>query len=718
MDVCPDNSTACLLGQILQQLNDSNNQYNWDPITFGFTAPIIVAAFLIAWVALFDQLLGVGRAKSGPAALGPWSSLRKLRFSGEEKRFRTIAYAPPIDIRHLEREMAHLGNPDPAHKTSQGQRRKDAVGVLAAFGATLLTLIGLKDPQRKQDAGGIFTASWATLLTRIGLADPKLWRNPALKHDPNFRPGLACKTDQLPSDILAVPTKGSMKLLAFLAALVNDSACSITRDDKSRLILVRAHTSDLSARYHDMLGPVAIFEHFGEPESAFPALRREKNPHIKVIYPTIRDVLDAWKMADGLVPCGDYLIEMAKKKGKTILNEIRSTLESSDKFKTFVWPEKTWPLFLALTVGRTIFRPRLFPKKGKHLIHAVRQLSRGSIWHVENPIEWVDRFERFATMIPHDSGSEARRPSAEWIFPAHKKRSPFLKLYKADHSKSDHDDTSRIDLNKKQRRLGGWRGSTWIHDRQPNNERSDEDKLPRDKFHWNPRVNIASTVYALTRTINCTEEDDLPKHSVLESERKNPRQTFSMRLLGQHEIFCIDDWLRSKFEKDRRDVLCALLALIKAGEMQHGDPTNDRPMKRTNSDSTVTTDPEQVREQIAPSEQNSDLFNEFPLPEEAYEEAYIRLRDLNRRKAIQAAGGDRSTETVVTSLDYVPTFRRSGEQLLYYSKRDTESDRREIWLLVEVLRYRALLYAAVLDMCADSTCLLDGNFQDFVARII
>jgi hypothetical protein len=53
MTTCPDNSTECLLRAILE----ANSGYNWNPITFAFTAAIGALALIIAILTIFQGAL-------------------------------------------------------------------------------------------------------------------------------------------------------------------------------------------------------------------------------------------------------------------------------------------------------------------------------------------------------------------------------------------------------------------------------------------------------------------------------------------------------------------------------------------------------------------------------------------------------------------------------------------------------------------------------------
>ncbi|KAH9221572.1 hypothetical protein DL95DRAFT_381879 [Leptodontidium sp. 2 PMI_412] len=53
---CPENSTECLLRALIT----AQDQYNWDPLTFGFTVAIGILAFIVATLMVFQDILAAG----------------------------------------------------------------------------------------------------------------------------------------------------------------------------------------------------------------------------------------------------------------------------------------------------------------------------------------------------------------------------------------------------------------------------------------------------------------------------------------------------------------------------------------------------------------------------------------------------------------------------------------------------------------------------------
>ena len=81
----------------------SGSEYNWDPLTFRFTATIGIIAAILAILAVWQGLLnaGVGRIKANRRAIGDFSKHTTHEFSWREFRFRTMARTPYISIPSL-----------------------------------------------------------------------------------------------------------------------------------------------------------------------------------------------------------------------------------------------------------------------------------------------------------------------------------------------------------------------------------------------------------------------------------------------------------------------------------------------------------------------------------------------------------------------------------------------------------------------------------------
>ncbi|KAJ9639189.1 hypothetical protein H2204_003800 [Knufia peltigerae] len=237
MSICTDNSTECLLRALVSEVNatrallqdvlDSTSDFNWDPLNFAFTAAIGALALIIACITVFQSLLaaGPGRIKASKLAIGPYAKSSKSRFDYTELSLRTVVYVPSIN--HFNK-IYHVDKDFPDH------------ACCSKF-----------DPSAGKSES---SASWLRLLVELGLSDPRLWTV------------VARQTDILPADISAAPAAGSVRFLAHLAAIADDS-CTIEQHPKGRFVTVIGQASQLTFRDHPVLGSVAMYETYRESPS-------------------------------------------------------------------------------------------------------------------------------------------------------------------------------------------------------------------------------------------------------------------------------------------------------------------------------------------------------------------------------------------------------------------------------------------------------------------
>lgn len=142
---CLLNTTECMLqtvASILNEIQEQNSEYNWDPLTFIFTAIIGVIAIAFAALTAFQAFLtaGPGRTKSGAYAIGPWSRHNYRKFDWSEMRFRTVSSTPILTVESLSNRSSESSIS--SHKESGGLRK------------------------RRED---YFPATWLALLTQLSL---------------------------------------------------------------------------------------------------------------------------------------------------------------------------------------------------------------------------------------------------------------------------------------------------------------------------------------------------------------------------------------------------------------------------------------------------------------------------------------------------------------------------------------------------------------------
>lgn len=241
---CLLNTTECVLEtitSILSEIQEQNNEYNWDPLTFGFTAIIGVIAIVFAALTAFQAFLaaGPGRTKSGAYAIGPWSRRNYRKFDWTEMRFRTTSSTP--------------------------------IPTAESLSFTLLEDFGRGSIGSHEDPGGLrkgqedyFPATWLALLTHLSLDYTNLWEEVKLTG-----------ADFIPSEFSAVPAYGSIRSVATLAMILSRGLGRLTIDRESGLPRVRDTRFNLIFRQHPLLGAIGFFEIYGKMTSQRPGWHSE-----------------------------------------------------------------------------------------------------------------------------------------------------------------------------------------------------------------------------------------------------------------------------------------------------------------------------------------------------------------------------------------------------------------------------------------------------------
>lgn len=105
--VCGDNSTECLLERMLALMEESNNQYNWNPATFYTTLAIgLIALFWSAFpVMQYIVTLAADSILSprgyNERAIGRWAKKTTRVFSVSEMRLLAVVRTPLLDIKTM-----------------------------------------------------------------------------------------------------------------------------------------------------------------------------------------------------------------------------------------------------------------------------------------------------------------------------------------------------------------------------------------------------------------------------------------------------------------------------------------------------------------------------------------------------------------------------------------------------------------------------------------
>jgi hypothetical protein len=174
---------------------------------------------------------GPGRLKASRSAIGTWSALSKSRFDWVELGLRTTAQVSVIDFNYRD-----LG-PDQWRFLGQSST-SDKLNALAK--------------QESSSTGAAdATASWLALLRNAGFAYAQCWKLRLVA------------TDYLPADVQAAPASASVMCLVVLM-LVSDSNLTIDHQPGKRFVRVQGSVSQLTMREHPILGPVSVYETYGE----------------------------------------------------------------------------------------------------------------------------------------------------------------------------------------------------------------------------------------------------------------------------------------------------------------------------------------------------------------------------------------------------------------------------------------------------------------------
>ncbi|CVL04887.1 uncharacterized protein FMAN_12924 [Fusarium mangiferae] len=237
---CLLNTTECMLqtvASILTEIQEQNSEYNWDPLTFIFTAIIGVIAIAFAALTAFQAFLtaGPGRTKSGAYAIGLWSRHNYRRFDRSEMRFRTVSSTPVLTV-----ESLLEGSSESSIRSHGGS------GVLR---------------KHQED---YFPATWLALLTHLSLDYPESWKQVKLTG-----------ADFIPSEFSAVPAYGSIRFVATLALILSRGFGRLTLDRESGLPRVRHAWFHLIFRQHPLMGTIGFFEIYGKVRSEQLISRRE-----------------------------------------------------------------------------------------------------------------------------------------------------------------------------------------------------------------------------------------------------------------------------------------------------------------------------------------------------------------------------------------------------------------------------------------------------------
>ena len=228
---CPEdeNSTDCLLRELLKTIKDKDEEFNWDPLTFAFLVPIGLVAALFAALTIFQAILsaGSGRRRCSKIAIGRWSELTTRRWSWHDLIFLSTAKTPLLRSDSILKILNDNENVQPRPGSPE-------------YVST------------DQSPNGTSAATWLNFLKEINLEDLV----PSGK-DENVANTAA---DYIPSDLLAVPAYGEVGLTVAMAAAAGAYSWKFNSQSPYPVIIGEGFQFDF--RQHPSLGTVGAFSRY------------------------------------------------------------------------------------------------------------------------------------------------------------------------------------------------------------------------------------------------------------------------------------------------------------------------------------------------------------------------------------------------------------------------------------------------------------------------
>lgn len=247
---CPEdsNSTDCLLRTLIQLVSDQpkadDAEYNWDPVTFVFTAIIGIIAIVFAAFALIpivQTFLTAGRAnrRTSERAIGKWSQNRERRWNRSEW---TIDFITKVPIFRADNLLPNMEKVEENYREATGAFRVNAGSEQATDTKTQSW------SQAHQHA-----ATWVNLFERLGLDQVGMIDDLLRPVDISF----------LPDDLVAAPAYAEIRLIISAAAIMPD-AHTLLLEEKSGVPVMIGHGFQFEFRQHPLLGLVGAFLSFDD----------------------------------------------------------------------------------------------------------------------------------------------------------------------------------------------------------------------------------------------------------------------------------------------------------------------------------------------------------------------------------------------------------------------------------------------------------------------
>ncbi|KAL6401138.1 hypothetical protein AUP68_16863 [Ilyonectria robusta] len=240
------NSTDCLPRTLLDFLEDArrkdDGKYEWDPITFGFTVSIALAAAGFALITIIQAVLAAGpaRRKSNREAIGKWAKKTKWQWQWWDFGYLYVAQTPILSVENI---TASLEKREATTPPQTAVTREPQTPL-----ATENETENEKD-QRIQHQKGT-GASWLNFLEMTGLADLELGDEAII----------TTVADYLPSDLVAVPAPIEVRLVFLLIALSQKPLWLL--EPESRCPSLTSPGFQFELRQHANMGLIGAFSSY------------------------------------------------------------------------------------------------------------------------------------------------------------------------------------------------------------------------------------------------------------------------------------------------------------------------------------------------------------------------------------------------------------------------------------------------------------------------
>ncbi|KAH7174428.1 uncharacterized protein B0J16DRAFT_417936, partial [Fusarium flagelliforme] len=231
------NSTDCLLRAIINFLQDAQKkneaEFEWDPITFGFTVSIALIAAGFALITIVQAVLaaGPGRRKSNSEAIGKWAKYTKRKWQFWDVGYLHISKTPILTIENV---LAYLES-----KNDNADNTEKALIPLPEVGSS-----------HRSKGLAASAAKWLVFLDEIGLSHLEL-------PDEALETWLA---DYLPGDLLAVPALIEVKFVYIFMSLFCKPFRILGIDVKYPVLM--DNDFQFEVRQHPTLGSIATFSKY------------------------------------------------------------------------------------------------------------------------------------------------------------------------------------------------------------------------------------------------------------------------------------------------------------------------------------------------------------------------------------------------------------------------------------------------------------------------